>query len=561
GSIGGPVLWNLLLDPLLKSLDTQKVYCQAFADDVVLVFDGDTALEIENRANAALEHVQEWGINNKLKFAPQKTKAMVITRRLKYDIPRLNMGGTVIPMSEDIKILGVTVDNKLTFNAHVSNVCRRAIEVYKQLARAARASWGLHPEVIKLIYTATIEPIVLYAASVWVSAVAKLGVIKQLAAVQRGIAQKVCKAYRTVSLNSALILAGMLPLDLRVREAASLYEAKKGQLLPGLADAEIEQMTPFAEMPHPVERADLQIVCLEDQEQVDGNSDYDECIFTDGSKIGGKVGAALSIWKGDTETKTRKLALSNYCTVYQAELLALCVATTEVRKSKSKSFGVYSDSMSALQTITNYDSPHPLAVEARQNIKASLLQGKAVTLHWIKAHAGLKGNERADGLAKEAAENSRKRPDYDRCPISFVKRSLRMTTLEEWNRRYTTGETASVTKLFFPDALVAYRIVRKIQPSNILTQIMTGHGGFSEYLCRFKCKESPSCICDPAVKETVPHVLVECPIFAQARHDIEQKLDVKIGLDTLHEIIIDTNRNQFLKYCIAIIGIVIKRNK
>ncbi|KAA5578491.1 reverse transcriptase family protein, partial [Acinetobacter baumannii] len=87
GSIGGPILWNLLLDPLLKSLENWGEYGQAFADDVVLVFDGDTALEVQGRANVALEHVRTWGVKNKLKFAPQKTNAMVITRKLKHDTP------------------------------------------------------------------------------------------------------------------------------------------------------------------------------------------------------------------------------------------------------------------------------------------------------------------------------------------------------------------------------------------------------------------------------------------------------------------------------------------
>ncbi|CAH2089593.1 unnamed protein product [Euphydryas editha] len=58
GSIGGPILWNLLLDPLLQELEAKGDYAQAFADDVVLVFEGETALEIERRANAALEHTE-----------------------------------------------------------------------------------------------------------------------------------------------------------------------------------------------------------------------------------------------------------------------------------------------------------------------------------------------------------------------------------------------------------------------------------------------------------------------------------------------------------------------
>ncbi|XP_063540783.1 uncharacterized protein LOC134749694 [Cydia strobilella] len=89
-----------------------------------------------------------------------------------------------------------------------------------------------------------------------------------------------------------------------------------------------------------------------------------------------------------------------------------------------------------------------------------------------------------------------------------------MATLDEWNRRYTTGETASTTKLFFPDAVAAYRTVRKIEFTNPMTQLMTGHGGFSEYLHRFKCKENPSCICEPGKPESIPHLIAECPQFS-----------------------------------------------
>ena len=70
GSISGPILWNVLLDPLLKNLHDRGVVCQAFADDVVLLFAGHTALEVQRHANAALEFVREWGVTSKLKFAP-----------------------------------------------------------------------------------------------------------------------------------------------------------------------------------------------------------------------------------------------------------------------------------------------------------------------------------------------------------------------------------------------------------------------------------------------------------------------------------------------------------
>ncbi|KAG6438774.1 hypothetical protein O3G_MSEX000213, partial [Manduca sexta] len=49
GSIGGPTFWNLLLDPLLYELDRRGSHCQAFADDVVLAFDGHDVGKIQKK--------------------------------------------------------------------------------------------------------------------------------------------------------------------------------------------------------------------------------------------------------------------------------------------------------------------------------------------------------------------------------------------------------------------------------------------------------------------------------------------------------------------------------
>ncbi|KAL0811463.1 hypothetical protein ABMA28_009863 [Loxostege sticticalis] len=562
GSIGGPILWNLLLDPLLQELERRGHYVQAFADDVVLMFDGNTALDIEREANTALSYIEDWGTKNKLRFAPHKTSAMVMTRKLKFDNPRLKMGGVDIALSKQVKILGLHIDNKLTFNEHVGKQTAKALDIFKQVSRAAKISWGLHPEVVRQIYVAAVEPIILYAASAWAPAADKIGVQNVLNSVQRGFAQKLCKSYRTVSLHSALTLAGILPLDLRIQEAAALYETKRGSPLPELGDRETESRVGFAETPHPALHMDIIFERLEDQSLVDRHNVQEVRIFTDGSKIEGKVGAALSIWKGESEVRNQKFSLSAYCTVYQAELLAICRATGGILKGRERSYGLYSDSMAALETVANHSSLHPLAVESRENLRKALTQGKDVSLYWIKAHAGLQGNERADELAKEAALALKRKPDYDKCPVSFAKKSLRNRSIIKWNERYKLGETASITKMFFPDAGGAYRLIRKIRPAGLLTQVLTGHGGFSQYLHRFKCGENPSCDCDPDVHQTVPHLLSNCPIFDQLRFDFEQKFSEKITEAKYHELIgSKATREAFIVYCEKICAVTLKKNK
>ncbi|CAH2208513.1 jg11092 [Pararge aegeria aegeria] len=149
-------------------------------------------------------------------------------------------------------------------------------------------------------------------------------------------------------------------------------------------------------------------------------------IFTDGSKIDGKVGAALSCWEGEKEIRSSKFLLEPYCTVFQAELLAICKATDIALKSSKPFINILSDSRSALECIGNPGTFHPLAFEARKNLTLIREGGSTVTrLFWIRAYVGVVGNERADVLAKEAARKKKTAPDYDKCPLSFLKRTIR----------------------------------------------------------------------------------------------------------------------------------------
>ncbi|GBP24847.1 Putative 115 kDa protein in type-1 retrotransposable element R1DM [Eumeta japonica] len=287
GSIAGPTFWNLVLDSLLRELGDLGVYVQAFADDVDLMFSGQSASALEAETNRALAHVRDWSDRNKLRFAPSKTNAMVLTKKLKFDVPVIRMGNTEISLVDEIRLLGLTIDKGLTFTPHVAKACKRAANIYKGIARAAKATWGLSPEIVRTIYVAAIEPIVMYASCAWAPATKKLGVRKMLDALKRSVALKACRDYRTVSLHSALILA---------------FE--------GVEDLDPSTMDRLAIVgPH---------------------------IYTDGSRIEGKVDAALAEWRDGIESGNFAYRLESFCTVFQAEMFALHRAIRRVKKGKDR---------------------------------------------------------------------------------------------------------------------------------------------------------------------------------------------------------------------------------
>ena len=63
-----------------------------------------------------------------LSGVPSKTKTMIVSRlcTMHPQLQELTIGGTVLKESDDLVILGVTFDSKMTFEKHVRSVSRAA---------------------------------------------------------------------------------------------------------------------------------------------------------------------------------------------------------------------------------------------------------------------------------------------------------------------------------------------------------------------------------------------------------------------------------------------------
>lgn len=104
-------------------------------------------------------------------------------------------------------------------------------------------------------------------------------------------------------------------------------------------------------------------------------------------------------------------------------------------------------------------------------------------------------------------------------------------------------------------------MVRKFGATSVRTQLTTGHGGFSEYLNGFGCKESPARISDPEVSESVQHLLFECPVHSKKRYDLEQQIGLEVKAPNMASMIASENRNRLLDYCEKTVKTAIKKNE
>jgi len=115
-----------------------------------------------------------------------------------------------------------------------------------------------------------------------------------------------------------------------------------------------------------------------------------------------------------------------------------------------------------------------IAEEIRGKITAMKESEWEITLCWIKAHAGIRGNELADTLAKKAVTNTNITESYNKIPKSVLMKDIEEESIKKWQRQWAQTNKGRTTREYFPD--VTERLKMKIQLTQNLTAIVSGLG-------------------------------------------------------------------------------------
>ena len=162
GSLLGPFLFNVFINDLFLFIDKCKLY--NYADDNSLMYSSSDLNCIFANLQIDCNNAIDWFTVNGMKANPSKFQFMVISSE-RIEQKFLDIGNGITLQSEpSVKVLGVTIDDRLQFSEHVSACCSKAA---RQLNALSRISRHINLKSKSIIYNSFIASNFNYCPLVW----------------------------------------------------------------------------------------------------------------------------------------------------------------------------------------------------------------------------------------------------------------------------------------------------------------------------------------------------------------------------------------------------------
>ena len=238
GTKMGPLCFLILINDAL----THTPHRWKYVDDCTVGVPINTRHPDYSPLQATLQHLQAWTEENRMTINHNKTVVMhICTSTSAVPVPQLSVGPHSLQVVRSAKLLGVMLDDQLTWKQHISTTVRSA--AYKLYMLRRLRSLGTPEEELKGVYITFILPKLMYASPAWSSSLTCTQQ-QQLESVQKRACRIILgAAYTTYA--AALTTLSLPSLSSRHREALEKF----GRGL--LRHPRLRDMLPPA-APHPV---------------------------------------------------------------------------------------------------------------------------------------------------------------------------------------------------------------------------------------------------------------------------------------------------------------------
>ncbi|CDR48850.1 RHTO0S21e00144g1_1 [Rhodotorula toruloides] len=435
GSPLSPILFLLYNSGALDACETPTSTAFGWVDDLNVLTWGRNVEEAVSAAQRIVPGLETWSATHHSLFEPSNTLVtrFLTARDRSPDDPKVVLCGEELEYSSALGMLGVTIDERLTFKQHIASCAAKASRAMVGVGLLAKSRGGLKAKYVRRLVEAVVLPRLTWCAAAWY----KPGTIgsKVLEQVQEAAARFVTGGYRTTSLAALEVEANLLPLDLRLthqvlRLALRLASSPSDSALharfrlarpampakhpspihlalhsfPALLQPRTRvepiaysPLAPWASPPRcrlVVDVSKEASVKSHGREVLALDAAGGLAAYSDGSLLESRAGASAVVRFGAGEEGLwgkKARAMGQYQSVYAAELEGARLALDGLQQSLSSipasSATLFIDNHRTVRS-TRPPRDHPAA---------------QLTLQWLAGHLEVPGNELADEEAKRAA--------------------------------------------------------------------------------------------------------------------------------------------------------------
>ena len=460
GGVLSPLLFNVLMDKLIKSINLPNKNCTiiCYADDICIR--APTTDDMQIILNQFSKVTNDLG----LVVSVPKTKYVCETE----GILNLELNKEKIEKSIDYKYLGIPTPFHINAKENIKMLCTRLSKRLRPLRVLASRIEGVNIHMCRIFYIAYIRSVVDYYSLHLCTLSATI--LKPLETIQNKALRIILGCPMSTRIIAMQIELDIPPLVEYIKSSAIIYGVKVAkfqvndvdnstedsisQSTPGVIRSLIQGTISFKHLEHPkvfriisngarkyninlfgmnkislirpCDRINLEIhipnlpsgpetsavfkknLWLEKMNSVLDNNFQNTntlCIYTDGSHIlnTGKTGCGMVVYdKNGIKLHETSIPMPKWSSITKVELCALEVAVRYACSVKRDAL-ICSDSLSALLSLNCNKSQHSDYIDSIQLDVVNCFQNH-IKIHfmWVPSHVGIHGNEYADKLAKAA---------------------------------------------------------------------------------------------------------------------------------------------------------------
>ena len=165
GSVLGPLLFLVYVNDLpncIRNCNTLQ-----FADDTTVYVSGSNIAQLFTKLNSDLNILSDWFNSNKLSLNVNKSNYMLFSKsrnKLNHPSPSLEIAGTRIERTHHFKLLGLIIDENLTWNEHIQSCVSKLTSAFYAINRLKHI---VPIDSLKSLYYALAYPHLLYGIIIW----------------------------------------------------------------------------------------------------------------------------------------------------------------------------------------------------------------------------------------------------------------------------------------------------------------------------------------------------------------------------------------------------------